>query len=134
MSSTYLAVAHSTSRGYETMGYPIVRVTDQNTGQSFRTMGGGYDMLGTVFADWLQATFQDRLMSELGAMTREELSRQHYGARHIFLADGSELITLDGACGQNSIERIARAIGLQVRHTWNRRGHTTGFMVTDTRD
>lgn len=59
--STFLSLSWSVSRGRDTYGYNIARLDDRNTGERFRCMGGGYDMVGTVFGDWLEKTFQSEL-------------------------------------------------------------------------
>lgn len=133
MTSTYLAITHGTSRGRETYGYNIVTATDTATGKKYRTMGGGYDMVGTVVADYLCDAFQPELQALARTAAREVAPnhvdrvrftefygmREHNGAVHI-----------DGACGINSVESIARAVGLTLTHTVNPRGHLTGIMVS----
>ena len=127
---TYLALTWSTSRGRDTYGYNIARLDDTETGNRYRTCGGGYDMTGTVFGDWLAARHQDALKalhteSEPYAQTSRRKHPKLYGL--FFRADGSAYC--DGACGIESMIRIAEAIGLSVRRTHNRKGHTTGFHV-----
>lgn len=61
MTTTYLDLSWSTSRGRDTYGWNICRLDDTSTGKRYRCNGGGYDMAGTVFADWMQATYQQEL-------------------------------------------------------------------------
>ena len=61
VSETYLAVRWSTSRGRDTYGYNICSVTDQATSKRYSCNGGGYDMLGTSFGEWLTETYQNAL-------------------------------------------------------------------------
>ncbi len=132
---THLSLSWSTSRGVDTYGYNIARLDDQNTGKRYRTSGGGYDMVGTVFAHWLQDVYQTELvelvqtipMIDCGYSVPGYLKNENLYGLNV-TPKGS--VTLDGACGMSSMETIARAIGLAVERTWNRKGHTTGFYVT----
>lgn len=139
-SATVLQISTSTSRGRDTYGYTIVRLDDTTTGKRYRCMGGGYDMVGTVFADWLQETQQDRLQAIAGqAYTMVDTRGRHtngepssfYGMTHLA---HQQTVSLDGACGLESIRRIADAVGLEVRQLVSKRGRVTGFVVTDTRE
>lgn len=56
-----LRITYGTSRGAETYGYGVVTLYECGAKKA-RTSGGGYDMRGTVFADWLSAAYQDRLL------------------------------------------------------------------------
>ena len=114
-----LRIKWSTSRGRDTYGWNVCTLTDETTGKRFRTTGGGYDMAGTVFGDWLEAEAQDAL----SALPDEELT---YGARR--RADGT--VSLDGACGINCMHRAAAAIGAELTRTHDRKGNTTGWLVT----
>lgn len=118
----YLAISWAISRGRETHGYNICRLDVRSTGKRYRCMGGGYDMVGTVVAEWLQRTYQDRLRS-----LEPQPGTTLYGMRKH--ADGH--VSLDGVCGISSMESIAAALGIILSRTYNRKGHTTGYMVTD---
>lgn len=132
---TQLSLSWSTSRGVDTYGYNIARLDDQNTGKRYRCMGGGYDMIGTVFAHWLQDAYQSELlelvktipMIEAGYHVKGYLKNEKlYGLN----ATPKGNVTLDGACGLSSMITVCDALGLDVGRTWNRKGHTTGFYVT----
>jgi hypothetical protein len=148
---THLSLSWSTSRGVDTYGYNIARLDDQNTGKRYRCMGGGYDMGGTVFANWLQDVYQAELRSiynrAYAFVTRgvdrdakynrtksESPDSALYGMTAYFIAfhapNNLEKVSLDGGCGLSAMIAIADAIGLDVERTWNRKGHTTGFYVT----
>lgn len=58
-----LALSWSVSRGRDTYGYNICRLDDTSTGDRFKCMGGGYDMQGTVFGEWLAANYQPELLA-----------------------------------------------------------------------
>lgn len=115
-----LTLSWSTSKGRETYGYTICRLDDRNNGRRFRCMGGGYDMIGTVFGEWLETYYQNELV---------KLDETHfYGMRKL-----SHKVSIDGACGIESMIRIAEAIGLEIERDYiakgPRRGETTGWFV-----
>jgi len=114
----YLELKWSVSRGRETYGYNIATLRTQD-GKRYTCNGGGYDMIGTVFGAWLQDVHQ-------AGLTRLDVS-QYYGATK--RDDGS--VHLDGACGLESIRDIAKALGLTVKATTDRKGNYTGFMVEE---
>ena len=95
-----LKIKWSVSRGRDTYGFHICTLYDGE--RAYRTKGGGYDMVGTVFGEWLLDHCSDKI---------EKLDQsQFYGLGHY---NGKAY--LDGACGLNSMIKIARAIGLGVR-------------------
>lgn len=135
-----LTLSWSISKGRDTYRYNICRLDDRNNGKRFRCMGGGYDMIGTVFGDWLETYYQNELMAI------KDQSDRFYNDRH-YLNDNSEKDTfygmtynqvkdyvhLDGACGIESMVRIAEAIGLEIERDYiakgRRRGETIGWFV-----
>jgi len=134
VSETYLAVRWSTSRGRDTYGYNICSVTDQATSKRYSCKGGGYDMLGTSFGAWLTETYQDALreIGDRAHITYNEtfdVTRNDDGLYGMYrYADGR--ISLDGASGIESMLKIAKTLGIGVRTTRDRKGHTTGYIVT----
>jgi hypothetical protein len=139
--TTKLTVSWGISRGRETAGWNISRLRDDSTGKRYRCMGGGYDMQGTTFGEWLQDTYQTRLQGIAyrahmrwtrtdndGPWDMVKNDDGLYGMS-FYTHDGR--VVLDGGCGFRSMERIAEAIGLTVRTTVNRKGHATGYIVTD---
>lgn len=140
MSTDYLSLTWTISRAADTYGYNRVTLkTEDYPARKFVALGGGYDMVGTVFADWLSESFQDRLLSiatqahctvtAAGREYNDNHSASFYGMT-FYVED--DRIRLDGGCGLSSIERIAEAIGLTVKHTLTPRGAVTGFIITDT--
>ena len=143
MSKHTLKITHGTSRARDTYGYNTVTVTDE-AGRKFKCMGGGYDMTGTVFGEWLADTHQTELRAWAAALgaTADENGRtpvpDHYGAflvpasKHVPLASR---VLLDGACGIESMLRIAKALGLKLERTYKpsgpSRGETTGWLVEE---
>lgn len=114
------------SRGRDTYGYNICTlfVDGEKAG---RCNGGGYDMTGTSFAQWLTMCYQD----ELQKLFAEEIATFQtsgktfdyakksgfYGAMLTRKADRAGIV-LDGACGFESMKRIAEAIGIKLQ--WNK--------------
>lgn len=141
----YLALSWSTSRGQDTYGYNIARLDVRSTDQRFKCMGGGYDMVGTVVGEWIEATYQDRLKAlrphrmwnkDDHTDVRCDLPDLLYGLTHYVTREGRYVKSkLDGACGIESMQRIAEALGISMSRTYvakgRNRGQTTGWMVTD---
>lgn len=127
----YLEIKWTTSRGRETFGYNICTLRAQD-GTKYRCMGGGYDMLGTCFGEWLQANYQDRLWEirerAYNIVSIGNRSTNHGGFYGMTWTEDD--VRLDGACGLESIRRIAEAIGVHVKSTSDAKGHTTGFIIT----
>ena len=137
-----LALTRSVSRGRDTYGYNICRLDDTSTGDRFKCMGGGYDMQGTVFGEWLEACYQDRLVVlkdranyffKTGETTRaNDRPDRLYGMAYIVEDDR---ISLDGSCSLECMIRIAEAIGLEVERDYiakgRRRGETVGWYVSE---
>jgi hypothetical protein len=46
--------------------------------------------------------------------------------------DDTGRVSLDGACGVETMLAVATAIGLQITRNSDKRGRTIGFFVTDT--
>lgn len=134
--STYLSLRWTTSKAHDTYGYNVVTLTDESTGKRYRAMGGGYDMVGTVFGHWLEDNYQLTISrGHPGNLRtiREGLDgldvAEFYGARR--REDGT--VALDGACGIESMLSIAKALGVKLERTYKRtganRGETTGWVV-----
>lgn len=137
---TRLELSWATSRGRDTYGYNIARLDDTNTRQRYRCMGGGYDMTGTVFGQWLQDAHQPRLLA-----IKDRASHIRTAVEYVSKGGESKLygmtyhekgdkVTLDGGCGISCMVDIAKACGLDVQWMHNRRGHTTGFLVSFTEE
>ena len=135
---TYLALSWSISRSRDTYGYNICRLDDTTTGKRYRCSGGGYDMTGTVLADWLTDVCQSELQALApragawyskanGYRTNPDRLNGLYG---LSINEDTGTASINGACGVRSVEMIAAAIGIGFRATVNRRGHATGYTVT----
>jgi hypothetical protein len=138
MNATQLNISWSTSRGQDTYGYNICRLDDVRTGKRYKTLGGGYDMIGTVLGDWIEDRFQDELRALVADLPKqkyggtsymqisEEINPKFYGLT--ISPDGK--VCLDGACGSSSMQRIGEALGLKFQWLGNRKGHTTGYFIS----
>ena len=134
-----LAITWAVSKGRDTYGYNICRL--DSPVRRYRTCGGGYDMIGTVVGDWLNAEFQERLQ-QLAAFahaswdtaTKTRSTSQEPGAFYGLTATYKNGVlqraTIDGACGIESVIRIARAAGIDLERVASRKGATTGFWAT----
>lgn len=121
MTEHTLNITWTVSRGRNTYGYHVVTLCERGEVKA-RCNGGGYDMRGTVFAEWLENAFQERLLkigsrlsyqvNKKGERSRNEAKNHLYGGT---FNRQKNKVTLDGGCGFSSIERIAEAIGLKVR-------------------
>ena len=131
---TYLEnvqISWGVSRGRDTYGYNICRAYSPHLNKTFRTCGGGYDMIGTVIGEFLATAFQEELKAFHNeavpyAQTKHYKHPEFYGM--FFRPDGTAYC--DGACGIESMLRIAKAIGLDYQRTYNKKGHTTGFIFS----
>ena len=140
----YLAIKWTVSRARDTYGWNICTLTDTR-GRKARCNGGGYDMVGTVVADWLQDWHQSELLTiheragrfyRNGSFeSRNESESGLYGMTYLQNDDdASGRVVIDGACGIESVRRIARAIGLELSGVYQQggrnRGETLGFTVS----
>lgn len=133
-----LVLSWSISKGASTFGYNICRLDDRNNGHRFRTVGGGYDMIGTVFGQWLETYYQKELLEIKNKADRiydsglcdNTVTDSFYGMTYNVK---SNTVSLDGACGIESMMRIADAIGLDVQRDYiaagRRRGETIGWFI-----
>lgn len=141
MDQRFLQYSQSVSRGRETYGYNIIKLTDTTTGKTYKTCGGGYDMLGTVLAEWMGDNIQRNLHEYLtfksmqpgdyctSGMTAEEKGWP-YGCS---IGKDSNMAWMDGAVGQSSVTKILEAIGCVVQSSGYTKGKKyifTGFNIT----
>ena len=118
--ANYLSLSWSTSKGRDTYGYNICRLDDRATDKRYKCMGGGYDMVGTVVADYLEEAFQDRLVAAGAGVTGL------YGVRFY-----NGKISIDGACGLESVRKVAETIGVSITSNYNKRKQAVeGFFVS----
>lgn len=122
------------SRGRETYGYNICTLlVDGDKVASCN--GGGYDMQGTAFGEWIQNAYQDRLKKlcydngineqmpvrtytgKNGTTYSSYILKNYYGLT-LTNHGGLDNVTLDGGCGMSSMQKIAEAIGITLK--WNK--------------
>ncbi len=58
-----LVVKWTISKGRDTYGWNIVTLIDGK--DKYKTNGGGYDMMGTVFAQWLWKNYSDKIIETI---------------------------------------------------------------------
>lgn len=131
MEKLHMEFKWTVSRGRDTYGYNICSLY-VNGIKSASCNGGGYDMQGTSFGEFLAKRYQDRLI-KLAESNRDKLSLWHetkketisqpekrahelYGMSVYVKGDDNHIsrVHLDGACGMSSMERIAKMIGLEL--------------------
>lgn len=129
-----LTLSWGVSRGRDTYGHNICRLDSSN--KRYKCDGGGYDMVGTVLADWLCDEFQDRLKaigsraaSSFNKIDRYKSSSDDLSLYGMHRNDDTGIISIDGACGVSSVITIAEAVNISISYNRNRRGETNGFMV-----
>ena len=123
-------IKRSISRGRDTYGYNIV--TAVCNGKTYRTLGGGYDMIGTVLGDWFEAEHQAELTALVTTLqlehyvgTTKRPANAFYG---LFVReDGSAYI--DGACGLSCVLDIIRACGYKTQTCSDKNGRIESFLV-----
>jgi hypothetical protein len=141
----------TTSRAQESDGWNICTLyaDGQKVG---KTTGGGYDMRGTAYGQFIEAQYQDRLLklhrragsrysvSPSGDYKRLKTKKAHSWSNHgelygltAYYNRGEAKpfrIGLDGGCGFTSMRKISRAIGLAFK--WHTEGKaTTSGTLTD---
>jgi hypothetical protein len=124
MKTKQLHFKWTVSRGQNTYGYNIctLLVDGEKKGQC---NGGGYDMKGTSFASWITSDYQSELLNLFASELEEfktsekkwDSSKNFYGTHFSFDKKGNIRVSLDGASGFSSIERIVNAIGIKLQ--WN---------------
>lgn len=136
MTTKQLHFKWTVSRGRDTYGYNIctLLVDGEKVG---KTCGGGYDMQGTVLGQWLTNEYQEQLVKlfaneldslaysnkegtiQKGIETKFGTTQKYYGGYLHVDARGPKYyrVSLDGACGIESMKRIAEAIGITFK--WN---------------
>lgn len=139
MKITHLSLKWTISRARDTFGANLVTLTDGNTGKKYRAVGSGYDLTGTVFAEWLADTHQAELLKiahrSFTVCDKNRLTTPHrpdslYAMYHHV---DSGKVSIDGGCGIESVLKIAAAIGLEVEReairTGRNKGQTIGYFV-----
>jgi len=126
------------SRGRDTYGYNICSlwINDKKVSSC---NGGGYDMEGTVLAEWMTKEFQNRLLvlkhrannvyeiknGNYKMINQTPDTDTFYGMTLYHNIDKNKLsVSLDGACGFSSMERILEAVGYKLRYVYSSKNKT----------
>lgn len=152
LETVHVALSWGISRGRDTYGYNIRRLVDTSTGARFRCMGGGYDMTGTVLADWFTSTRPDLALTlapragwtydytapgtadDANRRTRNDGPDALYGVGAVVKRFGNTRtvrVEMDGACGISTVQRAMEAAGVRfvTRLYAPRSGETTGYVL-----
>ena len=142
-----LILKHSISRAKDSYGYNRVTLTDTTTCKKYACVGGGYDMTGTVFGEWLQDNYQAELLAiahkahyihdghrltkaiewqPMHQYVKLDCHGSLYGMTYHIVGDR---VALDGACGLECMLDIAKQAGLSVQRQVDSKGHLIGFFV-----
>ncbi len=109
-----LSFKWTVSRGRYSYGYNICSLyVDGKKVASCN--GGGYDMKGTVLANWVESVFYEEL-KKLKPADFYGLSIYNKNYKRLKQFRPGARLVLDGACGFPSIERILQAIGFYIRY------------------
>ena len=141
MKSHHLVISWGTSRGHETYGYTLATLREHGHVMA-RQCGGGYDMRGAAFADWLNKVYGSRYF-DLDLSARDGQGKRLTGASGptpyyglyswIDSKTGKEKRAINGACGFSTVCNLAAAIGLEVLLI-DAGKKTDIITVTDTRE
>lgn len=141
--ATILTFKYTTSKGRDTYGYNIVSLY-ANGQRVARTCGVGYDMRGTCLGQYIKDNYLERLKTLKGNHGSMDDGAGYYGltfyqkedatGKYINIKSYEEgaTVSLDGACGENEMVRIAGAIGLNLEsvqvgpNDW-------GYILTDSK-
>ena len=137
----FLSFSRGVSRGYETQGYPIIRLTHSRTGQVFKCNGAGYCMVGTDLGFYLDQLLNDepQALEALATGVYKEIQAGEgipYGLsfrnRETLQKDGKYVASkvrkairegdyyLDGGCGDSCMKQIAKLIGIKIVDQYQR--------------
>ena len=137
----FLSFSRGVSRGYETQGYPIIRLTHSRTGQVFKCMGGGYDMVSEDLGYYLKQLLIDepQALEALATGVYKEILADEGIPYGFFLRDREKLqkdgkyvaskvrkairegkLYLDGGCGDSCMKRIANIMGIKIVDQYQR--------------
>ena len=137
----FLSFSRGVSRGVETQGYPIIRLTHSRTGQVFKCMGAGYSMIGEDLGYYLKQLLIDEehalealatgvykeiqagegIPYGLSMRDRETLQKDgKYVASKVRKAIRERKFYIEGACGDSCMKRIAGIMGIKITDQYQR--------------
>ena len=121
-----LAVKWTVSKAQDTYNYNICTVQNLDTAEKFKSMGGGYDLLGSSVAKCIESTFQSKLLAikdkAYYVFNDKLVCTSNDGSLYGFtliIKDGVESVALDGACGISSMESVLNALGYTLERVYN---------------
>ena len=139
-----LTVKWTISKAQNTYGYNICTVINDDNGERFKCLGGGYDMLGTSLANFIEKEYQNQLYQNADKAyslrgypenIQDRAKQGFYGMTAHYQNGLVTHVTLDGGCGINSIERIIKEVlglTLERKYSYDRKGRvkdTVGFYL-----
>ena len=111
-----LSFKWTVSTGKNTYGYNILRLYINNKRTKYTTNGGGYDMKGTVLAQFIMKEFSQELVKNINKL------KNIYGVRISYYPDKIlKNIYLDGATGISQMEQVLTILGYKLTY----KGETT---------
>lgn len=124
MIATILQFKWTVSKGRDSYGYNICSLWVRGKKVSYCN-GGGYDMAGTTLGMYIMAEYQDRLLKIKDRAHRIynsnnlndnpiDPSNNLYGMTLNIIKEKAS-VSLDGACGMSSMEKVMNAIGLTLQ-------------------
>ncbi len=132
-----LTFKYTTSKGRETYGYTICSLWIRGK-KVASCNGGGYDMKGVVFAEYLKTEYEGRI-SRLKILRSNDFyglsfMKRLKSGKYRSLKRYSEraIVSLDGTCGMSAMERISPAIGLTMICVHESYGQAT-YSLEDTK-
>lgn len=130
MNEKHLEIKWTVSKARDSHGYNICTVWDKTT--RYSTCGGGYDMLGTVFGDWLWSNYKDKIEATLEPLVWGEPRHEKGLYGYMSVKCEAEKGYLDGACGLDCMLKIAEAIGIDARPIYSARSSCyIGFYIKE---
>ena len=136
-----LTLHWSISKARDTEGYNVLTFRDARGAKIARANGGGYDLTGTCLADALETLFPVRMLQvataraartyhPIGGNCPFPVSDPLYGLTLYLDKDSAPVkASMDGACGVNSVENVATAMGLKLTWSVNRKGAKTAVTI-----
>ncbi len=122
---------YGTSKGKDTEGWGTCSLYI-NGHRVASCKGGGYDMRGTCFGEWIQSTYQDRLAQiRHRGVTFPSNPMADRPDRLYGLIINDDKLVIDGACGLESVFRIAKAIGIGIRQWGRSTARETVYVIND---
>lgn len=91
-------------------------------------VGMGYDMVGSLFGQWLNSNYEDKLTKLAQDNAHKMTSPGYFGSETDFyglyaiLGDNGEVVKgyVNGMCGLSCVRRLARMVGVHIIADWAR--------------